>query len=76
MGTDSSILGWGLPRTEELGELQSTGEPRVGYNKVTKASNILYLLCIPFFPPASSDKNLKCLLQILLIRYLKLQFSL
>ena len=32
MATHSSILAWRIPRTEELGGLQSMGLQRVGYN--------------------------------------------
>ena len=33
MATHSSILAGRIPRTEELGKLQSTGSQRVGYNR-------------------------------------------
>ena len=36
MATHSSILSWRIPWTEEPGELQSMGLPRVGHNLVTK----------------------------------------
>ena len=32
MATHSSILAWRIPRTEELGGLQSTGSQRVGHD--------------------------------------------
>ena len=32
MATHSSILAWRIPRTEELGGLQSMGSQRVGHN--------------------------------------------
>ena len=32
MATHSSILAWEIPRTEESGELQSMGVPRVGHD--------------------------------------------
>ena len=32
MATHSSILAWRIPWTEEPGELQSMGVPRVGHN--------------------------------------------
>ena len=32
MATHSSILAWGIPRTEEPGGLQSKGSQRVGLN--------------------------------------------
>ena len=32
MATHSSILAWGIPRTEEPGGLQSMGLQRVGYD--------------------------------------------
>ena len=32
MATDSSILAWKIPWTEELGGLQSTGLQRVGHD--------------------------------------------
>ena len=36
MATQSSILAWRIPWTEEPGGLQSTGSQRVGHNWVTK----------------------------------------
>ena len=36
MATDSSILAWRIPGTEEPGGLQSTGPQRVGLDLVTK----------------------------------------
>ena len=35
MATHSSILAWKIPRTEELGGLQSMGSQRVGHDLVT-----------------------------------------
>ena len=35
MATRSSLLAWRIPRTEELGELQSMGSQRVGHDGVT-----------------------------------------
>ena len=32
METHSSILAWGIPRTEELGGLQSIGSQRAGHD--------------------------------------------
>ena len=32
MATHSSILAWRIPWTEKLGQLQSTGSHRVGYD--------------------------------------------
>ena len=32
IATDSSILIWGIPQTEELGRLQSMGVPKVRHN--------------------------------------------
>ena len=32
MATHSSIFAWRIPRTEELGGLQSVGKQRVGHN--------------------------------------------
>ena len=32
MATRSSLLAWRIPRTEEPGELQSTGSQRVGHD--------------------------------------------
>ena len=32
MATDSSILAWSIPRTEEHGRLQSMGSQRVGHD--------------------------------------------
>ena len=32
MATDSSILAWRIPWTEEPGGLQSTGSQRIGHN--------------------------------------------
>ena len=36
MATDSSILAWKIPWTEEPGGLESTGLQRVGHNLMTK----------------------------------------
>ena len=36
MATHSSILAWRIPRTEELGGLQSVGLQRVGHYLATK----------------------------------------
>ena len=36
MATQSSILAWEIPWTEEPGGLQSMGSQRVGHNLVTK----------------------------------------
>ena len=36
MATHSSTLAWRIPWTEEPGQLQSMGSPRVGHNWVTK----------------------------------------
>ena len=36
MATHSIILAWEIPRTQELGGLQSMGSQRVGHNLVTK----------------------------------------
>ena len=35
MATDSSILAWRIPRTEEPGGIQSTGSQRVRRDRVT-----------------------------------------
>ena len=44
MATQSSVLAWGVSRTEEPGGLQSTGPQRVGHNFETT----------PPLPPCSS----------------------
>ena len=44
MTTHSSILAWEIPRTEELGGLQSMGSQRVGHDLQTKQQVILYFL--------------------------------
>ena len=36
MATHSRILAWEIPRTEELGRLQSMGSQRVGHDLGTK----------------------------------------
>ena len=36
MATQSSILAWRIPWTEEPGGLQSMGSPRIGQNPVTE----------------------------------------
>ena len=41
MTTRSSILAWEIPRTEELGGLQSMGSQRVGHDLQTKQQVIL-----------------------------------
>ena len=45
MATHSSILAWGIPWTEEPGELQSMGLQRVGPDRVTNThtQHITYL---------------------------------
>ena len=43
MATDSSILTWKIPWTEEPGRLQSMGLQRVGHNRATSLSLILNL---------------------------------
>ena len=40
MGTQSSILAWRIPWTEEPGGLQSMGSQRVGHDRVTPTSNM------------------------------------
>ena len=40
MATHSSILGWEIPRTAELGGIQSTGSQRVGQDLVTEQQPI------------------------------------
>ena len=47
IATDSSILIWGNPQTEELGWLQSMGVPKVRHNWATKLSHSLSLGPIP-----------------------------
>ena len=39
MATQSSILAWKIPWTEEPARLQSTGSQRVGHDRETKLSN-------------------------------------
>ena len=36
MATDSSVLAWRIPRTEETGRLWSVGSQRVGHHLATK----------------------------------------
>ena len=36
MATDSSILAWEIPWTEEPGRLQSMGSQRIGHNLATE----------------------------------------
>ena len=40
MATDSSILAWRIPGTEEPGGLQSTGPQRVGHDLGTKQQQL------------------------------------
>ena len=42
IATQSSILAWRFPWTEEPGRLQSTGLKRVGYDLVTKQQYLKY----------------------------------
>ena len=44
MSTDSSILAWRIPWTEEPGGLQSMGSQRVGHNGVTFTFTCLPIL--------------------------------
>ena len=41
MATQSSILSWRIPWTEEPGGLQSMGSQRVGHNRVTKHTQMI-----------------------------------
>ena len=41
MATNSSILAWRIPWTEEPGSLQSMGSTRVGYDLATQPTNQL-----------------------------------
>ena len=49
MAPHSSILAWEIPRTEELGRLQSTGPQRVGHDRVTEHTHILKNICTLVF---------------------------
>ena len=40
MATDSSILAWEIPWTEEPGRLQSMGSQRVGHKRVTEHAHM------------------------------------
>ena len=50
MATHSSALAWKIPWTEELGQLQSMGWQRAGYDLVTKqhSNNIIGEVCNPY----------------------------
>ena len=49
MATQSSILAWKIPWTEETGRLQSMGSQRVGHHSVTNTSTFHALSFILFF---------------------------
>ena len=58
MATQSSILAWEIPWTEEPGWLQSIGLLRVKHNLATKAPPLptwLLLECVSIFSAASQD---------------------
>ena len=40
MATQSSILAWGIPWTEEPGGLQSMGSQRIGHNLANKQQQV------------------------------------
>ena len=44
MATHSSILAWRIPRTEELGRLQSMGSQRVRHDRVTHTFTVFPVL--------------------------------
>ena len=55
MATQSSVLAWGIPWTEEPGRLQSLGSQRVGHNWGTKHVHFFihsYFNLLSTFPPA------------------------
>ena len=53
MATHSSILAWGIPRTEEPGGMQSMGSKRIRHGLVTKqqAATVGYMK--PLYSPQS-----------------------
>ena len=64
MATQSSILAWKIPQTEEPGGLQSTGSQRVGHDSVTSLSLFHFNTCMThllfFFIRSSHDGHLGC----------------
>ena len=63
MATDSSILAWEIPFTEEPGSLQSMGSQRVGHNLTTKQQQTYHWLyveqiCCRKVLPALNPENL------------------
>ena len=66
MATQSSILAWRIPWTEEPGGLQSTGSQRVGHDWAT---NTLYTGKKIFFPKRANIKSLFALYQLYLFKY-------
>ena len=55
MATNSSVLAWKIPWTEEPGRLQSMGSQRVGHNLVTEQQRRE-----SDFPGGSVDKETAC----------------
>ena len=53
MATNSSVLAWRSPRTEEPGGLQSLGYcPRVGHARATQHSTAWLVDCVPALHPS------------------------
>ena len=50
MAVHSSVLAWRIPWTEEPGELQSMGSPRVGHNGATNSKAMKDTIAISMFP--------------------------
>ena len=53
MATHSSILAWGIPRTEEPGGLQSMGSKRIRHGLVTKQQEATVGYMKPLYSPQS-----------------------
>ena len=58
MATNSSILAWRIPWTEEPGRLQYMGSQRVGHDSAAEQGHVQPIispfLCIPFMPEQDS----------------------
>ena len=49
MATDSSILAWEVPWTEETSGLQSMGSQGGGHNLTTKQQHVPYTICSMYY---------------------------
>ena len=59
MATHSSILAWKIPRTEELGRIQSMGSQRVGHNWTTSLGSHLGFFHETLWPPNVKNQPIR-----------------